>query len=50
MKGKKIFANVLTALPIIVCFVALCSFTPAGFIIGGIGALGVIGQVMLNKQ
>ena len=50
MEKKKTLANIFTALPIAVCFVGLLAFTPTGFILGGIGILGVIGQVMLNKK
>ena len=49
-KTKKIVANVFVGMVNAVCFLALCSLTPAGFILGGLGVLGVIGQVMLNKQ
>lgn len=50
MEKKKTLANILTALPIAVCFVGLLALTPVGFVLGGIGILGVIGQVMLNKK
>ena len=50
MKTKKIIANILAALPIIVCFVALCALSPLGFVMGGIGVLGIIGLIMLNKK
>ena len=50
MKGKKTVANILTALPIAVCFVGFLSFNLVGYILGGIGVLGIIGQTMLNKE
>lgn len=50
MEKKKTLANILTALPIAVCFVGLLALNPVGFVLGGIGVLGVIGQVMLNKK
>lgn len=49
-KTKKVIANIFVGLVNAVCFVGLFSFTPAGFVLGGLGVLGVIGQVMLNKQ
>lgn len=50
MEKKKTFANILTALPITVCFVGLLALTPVGFVLGGIGVLGIIGQAMLSKK
>ena len=50
MEKKKVIANVLTALPIAVCFVGLFSLNLVGFVLGGIGVLGIVGQVLLNKK
>lgn len=50
MEKNKTLANILTALPIAVCFVGFFSFNLVGFVLGGIGALGIVGQVLLNKK
>lgn len=50
MKKKKTVANILAALPTVACFVGLLSLNTTGFILGGLGVLGIIGQVMINKQ
>jgi len=50
MEKNKTLANILTALPIAVCFVGLLSFNLVGLVLGGIGVLGIVGQVLLNKK
>lgn len=49
MKTKKVIANVFVGLVNGACLIGFFSFSPVGFILGGLGALGIIGQVILNK-
>lgn len=49
-KTKKVLANIFVGAVNAVCLIALFDFSTLGFVLGGLGVLGIIGQVMLNKQ
>jgi hypothetical protein len=50
MKARKFFANLFVGLVNATCLFTFFACNVEGLVIGGIGVLGVIGQILLNVK